>query len=203
MGGAVECQTAGFLTDATRNSYQITGFIVNDSDARLQLLGTVGFGDVLQILINLIHHRLDIRIHRAVDGQATGSHHLFRDFLRVVICLTQVFRHIADHLVHKIGIVFAVVVITFCLLAAGVGKYHLLVDGSSIGFFCQNIALVIHLPKNRQLPLPIGFRVDIRIIIRGILGNANQAGTLGGGQLRHILAEVDAGCALHAVAAFL
>ena len=64
-----------------------------------------------------------------------------------------------------------------------------------------DIALLVHLLKDGQRALFVVLRVDIRIVERGVVGDADDAGAFLGRELIELLAEVDVRGALDAVGA--
>ena len=86
-------------------------------------------------------------------------------------------------------------------IIAAVVEQHFLRNGKIIIAVAADITLIVHFHQDGKLTFAVVLRVDIRIIERRIVGNGNDTGTFGGGQLADILAEVDLRSALHAVAA--
>ena len=74
-----------------------------------------------------------------------------------------------------------------------VGKGHLLLAGSLIGLLLLNKPLLVHIFQHLKLPRAVvGQRpvADKGVIHGGVVGNGNEAGTLGQSQILGILAEI-------------
>ena len=87
------------------------------------------------------------------------------------------------------------------LVVGAVVEEHFLAGHSVVFLLGLDVTLFVHLLQDRKLTLAVVLLADIGIVEGGIVGNADQAGTFGSGELRHVLSEVDARRALHAVAA--
>ena len=112
LGGPVVTQEVILLTHAAGQSHNVAGFVVNNHDCRLKLLGTAGIRNVGQVVIDSVHLLLDIHIHSGIDMIAALLDVLQIDLLgsfrQIVPNLTVLFGkvrcEINDYCIHKPGI---------------------------------------------------------------------------------------------------
>ena len=194
---AVQDQAPLLLAHAAGHSHNVAGLIVNDDNAGLQLLGACGVGDIIEVLINLLHCRLHVGVERGVNLIAARHEHLADDRLIVAGLFAEVPHHVVDDLIFKVGIV----VLIAGRFAAGIMEHQLLRDGRVV-LLLRDILLLEHLVENDDLPLLVLVGVDIRVVDRGVICDADERGALGKVELAHALAEIDLRRRLHALAVF-
>ena len=194
---AVQNQASLLLAHAAGHSHNVAGLIVNDNNAGLQLLRACGLGDVVKILINLLHCRLHIGVERGVNLIAARHEHLADNRLIVAGLFAEVPHHVVDDLIFKVGIV----VLIAGGFAAGIMEHQLLRDGRVV-LLLRDILLLEHLVENDDLPLLVLVGIDIRVVDRGVVRNADERGALGKVELAHALAEINLRRRLHALAVF-
>ena len=61
---AVQNQASLLLAHAAGHGHNVSRLIINDNNARLQLLRACGVGDIIEVLINLLHCRLHVGVER-------------------------------------------------------------------------------------------------------------------------------------------
>ena len=198
VGGIAEPQVAGFLFPGA-HSGQYPAAVVHHHKAGLDVfIGAV----VVLVGVFLFGNFLDLRIHSAVDFQAAVIEHILGPVFIDVIGLLQVGDDVViqglDIPVPHRGAVF---LLAFGFLAVAhklhvFGFFHGLVV-----FVLSDFPLVIHFPQHYLLALLVVFGVNQGVIPGGVLGNAGNGGTFGNIALADVLAEIELGCCLHAVAA--
>ena len=194
---AVQDQAPLLLAHAAGHGHNVSRLIVNDNNARLQLLRACGVGDIIEVLINLLHCRLHVGVERGVNLIAARHEHLADDRLIVAGLFAEVPHDVVDDLIFKVGIV----VLIAGRFAAGIMEHQLLRDGRVV-LLLRDILLLEHLVENDDLPLLVLVGVDIRVVDRGVICDADERGALGKVELAHALAEIDLRRRLHALAVF-
>ena len=79
---------------------------------------------------------------------------------------------------------------------------HQLLRHGRIVLLLRDILLLEHLVENNDLPLLVLVGVDIRVVDRGVVRNADERGAFGKVELAHALAEINLRRRLHALAVF-
>ena len=194
---AVQNQASLLLAHAAGHGHNVSRLIINDDNAGLQLLRACGLGDVVEVLINLLHCRLHIGVERGVNLIAARHEHLADDRLIVAGLFAEVPHDVVDDLIFKVGIV----VLVAGRFAAGIMEHQLLRHGRVV-LLLRDILLLEHLVENDDLPLLVLVGVDIRVVDRGVICDADERGALGKVELAHALAEIDLRRRLHALAVF-
>ena len=201
-GQKASCRTvpdeaALLFADASSQSDDIAGRIVDNDDAGLELLGAGRCGQARKILIDLIDGSLHIRVDGGIDLIAAGLDHRIDNVVFIAGLVAQVVDHVVDDLIDEPG----VIVVGLFLFAAGIREHQLMRDGLVV-LGLIDIALLEHLGENDLLPLLVVFCADIRVIARGVVGDADQRRALRQRQILDVLAEVHARGGLHAAAVF-
>ena len=161
----------------------------------MQLLaGPPGGGDILHILIYIVHHGLNIRVKAAVNAVAAviqqGAGGLIADALQ----LHQVGDHIVDDHLLIVGVDFLSVSLSG---TPDKGGGDILVHRADVGLIVD-IALIVHLAQDSLLTLLVLLLVIKGVVQGGLVGDTYNAGAFRQTQFRHILAEIGLGGGLHA-----
>ena len=194
--GQIQAQIDLLLAHIAGQSHDVAGAGVHDDDGRAELLaGTaVGLGQAAEVLIVAVNDLLDAHVHAGVDVVAAGADEL------VGLCFGdaagggQIPDGIVDDGLFVPGVDGAVLIVV-----AG-GGLDLVGDGFLI-LFVGDVVLLVHLAQNGVGADAVVFGVDVQIVLGGVVGDADEAGTFGQIQLPHILAEIGPGGGAHAVAA--
>ena len=212
--------------------HDVTGLVVDDHRGGLELLGGIGLGDVLDVLINLVHLGLDLGIHRRIDAEAAGGDHLVGRLVGDALERRQIAADVPDDGVLEVGVIALLLHVELVLMpalgagvivAVGLEAVDLVLEaalGAGVLLIARgalelqdlvadpvifvaglDIALLKHLLQDGQRAVLVVLGVDIGVVAGGVVGDADDAGALLGGQLVQLLAEIDVGGALDAVGA--
>ena len=204
VGSQVEAPVELLLPDAAHDGGNVSRLVVNDGDGGLEPLAAGGV--VVQIglvLVDSLRLGLDIWVNAGVDPQAALGEHQADHLVRVVILLLQGLPHIGDHRLLVPGVdLSGLRGIIFGLAGVDAHKVKLL-GHRLVVLLLGDIALVQHLvedyllavlvPLHRgpHLPLAVGHPGQgVGAVLGGVVGDGDDAGALGQGQLGHGLAEV-------------
>ena len=195
-GGTVEGEVLLFLPYPAGESDNSAVIGIHHHDAALQLLSAGGLRDGIEILIDIIHSRLNIRIQAAVDLVSAVKNKCSRGRLTDASPLCQIIDHILDHNLFIIGVDLLDIVLLrrsgeikrfgTCLLKLGIG----------------DIALVIHLPEDRLLPIFVVFLAVEGIIVCRQVCDARNGSALCQAQFGNIFSEILLCGSLHPPATF-
>ena len=203
-GRQVEAPVELLFSDPPHNRCQIAGGVVNNGNSRLKLrIPAGGVSQIRGIRIDGLRLGLDIRVNAGVDPQAALGEHQADHLVRVVILLLQGLPHIGDHRLLVPGVdLSGLRGIIFGLAGVDAHKVKLL-GHRLVVLLLGDIALVQHLvedyllavlvPLHRgpHLPLAVGHPGQgVGAVLGGVVGDGDDAGALGQGQLGHGLAEV-------------
>ena len=215
VGSQVQAPVDLLLTDPAHQGGDVPGLVVNDGDGRLKALARA-LGDIVQKLlvpIDGLRLFLDLRVDAGVDPQASAGQHLAGHLVGVVVLFLQILDYVGDDLL----LVPGVDVLRALRVAAG-ARLHThkdqLLGHRLIVLLLGDVPLLEHLVQNEllavlvpllgvpQLPLAVGhLGQGVRAVFGGVIGDGNEAGTLGQGQLRHRLSEIFFGGSPHTLAA--
>ena len=218
-GGPVQAATDGLFAQAAGHGHHFPAHVVHNGDGGLQSLAAAGDHVlILGVLVDLVHRRLDVRVHAGVDLQAAGEDLGLGVLLRPVVLVAQVLDDVVDDLVHIPGIdgvlfLGAVGLTVAVLVLIGVAEDQLF-GGCLVVLLLGDVPLLQHGVEDGQLALLVevlggldlaGVRVrdgEVAqgVILRGVVRDADEAGTFGQVQLRNVLAEIGVGGGVHAVA---
>ena len=156
-----------------------------------------GGDQVVLVVHRLFYTLLNLGVHGGVDAQAAGIHHVGGHQAGVAVLLHQIVHHVGDELL----IVPVVDGVGLLLVHAG-GEDQLLRHGGLVLLLGddaliphrpehQLLALFVALPPGGHLAVLVGHaHVGVGAVDGGVVGDGDDAGALGQGQLRQILAEV-------------
>ena len=218
-GGPVQAAADGLFAQAAGHGYHFPAHVIHNGNGGLQALAAAGDHVlILGVLVDLVHRRLDVRVHAGVDLQAAGEDLGLGVLLGPVVLVAQVLDDVVDDLVHIPGIdgvlfLGAVGLAVAVLVLIGVAEDQFF-SGCLVVFLLGDVPLLQHHVKNFHLTLFVevlrgldlaGVRVRDGqvaqgVILRGVVRDADEAGTFGQIQLRNVLAEVGVGGGVHAVA---
>ena len=204
VGSQVEAPVELLLPDAAHDGGNVSRLVVNDGDGGLEPLAAGGV--VVQIrlvLVNGFRLGLDIWVNAGVNPQAALGEHQADHLVRVVILLLQGLPHIGNHRLLVPGVdLSGLRGIIFGLAGVDAHKVKLL-GHRLVVLLLGDIALVQHLVEDQllavlvplhrgpHLPLAVGHPGQgVGAVLGGVVGDADEAGALGQGQLGHRLAEV-------------
>ena len=162
----------------------------------MQLLGSRRSRDGIEIFINIVHRRLNIRVETAVDLIATVENQ--RPCCRGADSLQPC--QIANHIFNDGFFIIGVNLLNGVFLR-GTGKIQRLCF-RLLEFLISEVTLIIHLPQNGLLTALVILFVIEGVIIRRQIGNACNRCAFRQGQFRNILAEILLGGSLNTPAAF-
>ena len=192
---AVEQEVCIFLTHAAAEREDLAGIRLHDHDGALQLLiGAGRAGNLTRILIHGIHYGLDRGIQTAVD--------LIAAIVEKTARADAFGRHqIVDHVVDDDLLIIRIDDLGGLLAGrAYESAGDIFVHSLHIGVVI-NIALIVHLAKDRLLALLVGLLIVEGIIFCGHVGDADDRRGLCQRQILHTFAEIGLRCGLHAPAA--
>ena len=203
LGGIVPGQAARLFAHTAHHGGDIAGFVVNNDNGGLKLLiGAFRCGDVFQVLVYFLRGSLGLYVDGGVDLIPAAQDHLI-DHVRVITRrVDQLPDHIPDHSIYKVGVIRRVIRIVG--VTGRIVKDQLLGNGAVV-FLFRNITLIEHLIEDIVLPglvpLPAVIR-NIGIVERRIVGDSDQAGTLGKAELGDILGKIGIGSRPDAISLF-
>ena len=201
LRGAVPDKAPLLPAHAASQRDDVAGRIVDDHDAGLQLLGARRGRQALQVFVDRVDRRLHLGVDRGVDLVAAGHDHLVDDVVFVSGLVAQIADDIADDLIFKPGVI---IIARVAVIAAAVGEHQFFGHGLVI-LLLIDITLLEHLGQDDLLPFLVrsGIRfADIGIVSRRVIRDADERRALGQAQVLDVLAEVDAGGRLDALAVF-
>ena len=164
----------------------------------MQLLaGAPGGGNVLHVLVHVVHDGLNVGVKAAVNAVAAvieqGGGRIIADALQL--------HQVGDHIVNDHFLVVGVNLLgVFLPGAVDKGGGDILVHRVDIHLIVD-IALVVHLAQDGLLTFLVLLFIIEGIIERGLVGDAYDAGGLGQRKLRHVLAKIGFRRGLNAPAA--
>ena len=229
LRGPVPATVHRLGAQTAHHSHHVAGGIVHQRDSRLQGLAVVvSILHQIAVFKNALRNGLELAVLQRIDliaaavNLADGLLLCRTDVAVLVGCIVlqpqllhQRRRHIGDDLIRIIGVVGGGLhggLLRGLLILRRLGEIaeiripvaelDLLRHGGIVGGLID-LLLTEHLAQDGQLPLPVvltGPVAEQRIIHGGIVGDADETGTLRQRQVLHILVEVHPGSRLHAVA---
>ena len=197
LRGAVQTKVDGLFARAAGETLDLARIRVEDDDGGLELLplGRRVLRQIIQIRIVFVDHALDTRVVAGVDLIAAGIQQGLRRVVADALLLHEVLQHVLND---GLGIVAVDRLVAAAALA--VDEDQLLGDGLVI-LLLGDVALIVHLPEDRLLPCLVVVAADERVVLGGIVRDADDAGALRERQLRRRFAEVRLRRGVDAVAA--
>ena len=171
-GGTVEGEVPVLLSYAAGKRNNCPVVRIHHDNAALELLRSRRFGNLIEIFINIVNSRLNIRVEAAIDLVAAVEHKRPRGVPADPFQLCQ----IGDHVLNDRLFIPGVDLLDGVFLR-GPGKVKRLC-GSLFEFLISDVTLVIHLSQNRLLPALVVLLVVERVIIGRQVGDAGNGGTL-------------------------
>ena len=225
-GGPVKAAVIDLATGAAYHGHHITGIGINDGNGALQLFRltlAVGAGvrRVAEILEYALGDLLIFVILGGIDLVALIEQRAFRRIVVIAVLVHQRLDHILDQRVSEVGVAGLVlsghrrcrfirlvrllhhsVTVVVAGVAVAVGKDHFLRLGGVI-LLLGDLVLVQHGVQYQNLALAVLLPAPFALKgaeLGGIVGDRDQAGTLGQRQFTDALAKIGTGSRLHAVA---
>ena len=197
LRGAVEAEVDGLFARAAGETLDLARVRVEDDDGGLKLLplGRRALRQLLQICIVFVDRALDGGVVARVDLVAAGIQQGLGRVVADALLLHEIVQHVVDD-----GLGIVAVDRLAAALALAVDEHQLLGDGLVI-LRLGDVALIVHLSKDELLPRLVVVAADERIVLGGVVRDADDAGALRERQLRRCLAEVGLRRGVDAVAA--